>query len=117
MESGQPRRVHALSVDFHALPRDAAPQLPAIHRGTTHFADWNVDSDDRAALAGLQADGIRGAAGRVRICKPSANAVSFLNWRVRRRPLRPSAQRDWHADGCHDSGVRACGADADAYDL
>src|SRR2546423_13723141 len=65
---------------MHALPRHAAPQFSVVHRRTTHFAYRYVDANDGAALAGLQADGFRGAARGFRFCEPGADAVSVLDW-------------------------------------
>src|ERR1700687_4999421 len=104
------------SVRVHALPRHAAPQLSAFHRGTTHIAYRHVDADDRAALAGLSTDAFRGVAGRFWICEPGADAVSFLVWRVCGGPLRPASRGDCHADDYHASGVCAGGVDGGAFD-
>src|SRR6266404_3630081 len=96
----------------HALSRIAASQLPTIFRGATCFADWHVDAVDRAALAGLQADEFRGAAGRFWFCESDSHFIAGVDRRICRRPLRPTSQRHRHADGIDDFGVRAGGADA-----
>src|SRR5436190_23947783 len=98
---------------MHALPRHAAPQFSVVHRRTTHFAYRYVDANDGAALAGLQADGFRGAARGFRFCEPGADAVSVLDWWVRRRPLRPTARRDCHANRFVDSCFYSFVAKAD----
>src|SRR5438876_5560644 len=63
---------------FHALPRDAAPQLPALHRRTTYVVSRNVDADDRAVVAGLQTDRFGGVAGNLGFASPPT--LLFLPW-------------------------------------
>src|SRR5882757_7442863 len=100
----------------HALSRIAASQLPTIFRGATCFADWHVDAVDRAALAGLQADKFRGAAGRFRFCESDSHFIAGIDRRIRWRPLRPPSQCNRHADRVNDPGVRAGGIDSYWFD-
>src|SRR5712672_4559731 len=88
----------------HALSRIAASQLPTIFRGATCFAHWHVDAVDRAALARLQADEFRGAAGRFRFCESDSHFIAGVDRRIRWRPLQSASQRNRYADGVDDSG-------------
>src|SRR6267378_2028311 len=80
----------------HALSRIAASQLPTFFRGTACFAHWHVDAVDRAALAGLQADEFRGAAGRFRFCESDSHFIAGVDRRICRRPLRPASRSEEH---------------------
>src|SRR5438445_7124557 len=91
---------------FHALPRDAAPQLPALHRRTTYVVSRNVDADDRAVVAGLQTDRFGGVAGNLWICEPAALVVSLLARPIDWRPLQPAPRRDHNTK--RFDGPRAC---------
>src|SRR5260370_36178561 len=105
--SGQPGRQPCR---FPALPRDAAPQFSAIYRGTARFADRDVDAIHRTTLARLQIDWFGGPAGRVRIRQPSADTLSRVDWRIRRRPLQPASRGHVDADRFDDSGICVGGA-------
>src|SRR5271155_2622421 len=61
-----PRRVHAVS-------RAAAPKFSIIFWGAAGVLDWDVDAINGAAVAGLQIDGIGGAAGSFWFCEPGAD--------------------------------------------
>src|SRR5260370_35635115 len=78
---------------LHALPRLAAPQLPALFRRTAYFAHRNVDAIHGAALAGVQADELRGAAGRFWFCQSSPHFVFGLAGRICRGPLQTASRR------------------------
>src|SRR6266852_3163020 len=100
----------------HALPRLAAPQLPAFFRRTAYFAHRHVDAIHGAALAGVQADELRGAAGRFWFCQSSPHFFFGLAGRICRGPLQPASRRDCHPDGGDAPGLYSCGADIDGSD-
>src|SRR6267143_4157763 len=95
----------------HALSRSATSQLSTFLRGPTCFTHWDVDAIHGAALACLQADQIRGAAGRFRLRKSNSHFAAGVDRRICRRPLQPASRRDRYADGGDGPGVFAGGID------
>src|SRR5260370_16583650 len=93
----------------HALPRLAAPQLPAFFRRTAYFAHRHVDAIHGAALAGVQADELRGAAGRFWFCQSSPHFVFGLAGRICRGPLPPASRRAFPPDAAHAPCLYSCG--------
>src|SRR5271154_5613869 len=87
-----PRRVHAVS-------RAAAPKFSIIFWGAAGVLDWDVDAINGAAVAGLQIDGIGGAAGSFWFCEPGADPFSGVDRRGWWGPVKNAPPRGFDADG------------------
>src|SRR5258706_16002120 len=96
----------------HALSRSTASQFSTFLRGATCFAYWDVDAVHGAASARVQADEIRGAAGRFRLRKSNSHFIAGFDRRIFRGPLQPTLRRDRYADCIDDPSFFAGGGEA-----